>query len=68
MSRTGPATIASRSLRSRRDSANCVADAIAEGVLAVALLAGPEDLRAIIDPHPILRGLVHDPVGLDGTR
>jgi dihydrolipoamide dehydrogenase len=33
---------------------------IAEGVLAVELLASPEDLRATIHPHPTLSELLHD--------
>jgi len=35
---------------------------IAEGVLAVELLAAPEDLRATIHPHPTLSELLHDAV------
>ena len=36
---------------------------VAEGVLAVELLASPEDLRATIHPHPTLSELLHDAVG-----
>jgi len=35
---------------------------IAEGVLAIELLAAPEDLRATIHPHPTLSELLHDAV------
>jgi dihydrolipoamide dehydrogenase len=38
---------------------------IAEGVLAVELLAGPEDLRGTIHPHPTLSELLHDAVGVE---
>jgi dihydrolipoamide dehydrogenase len=37
---------------------------IAEGVLAVELLAAPEDLRATIHPHPTLSELLHDAIGV----
>ena len=37
---------------------------VAEGVLAVELLASPEDLRATIHPHPTLSELLHDAAGL----
>jgi dihydrolipoamide dehydrogenase len=37
---------------------------VAEGVLAVELLASPEDLRATIHPHPTLSELLHDAVGV----
>jgi hypothetical protein len=36
---------------------------VAEGVLAVELLASPEDLRATVHPHPTLSELLHDAVG-----
>ena len=41
---------------------------IAEGVLAIELLAGPEDLRGTIHPHPTLSELLHDAVGVETAQ